>query len=415
MKKITGNMNGSHRIHIALSCAAAMTLSACGSDDNNDTNSSSAGALYAVPTQVYSADFSTSTSYFPLISSLDDIESVSLDDAREVDKRGSLARVGDWVFIASTGGDSIMRRFTVSDSGQLVEDGQLSFANYGISYFSLDPWGNTMINDTTAYMATGTDGGFVVWNPSTMQITGQIAGPDIVRDGYTLENSPPIARGNRMYVVYTYVNKAAAEYLAKPMYLAAYDTTTNEIVSLTTEERCPQLYSRPFMDENEDIYFSGWTWTAGAAVVSDYPSSCALRVKKGEDTFDQSWILNFGEELTGGREAALMSYLGNGKALVDVFYHEEANVPATATGREAALMPFWRLWEFDLNAKTGGPVEAFGFKGGGYAYGTVDDRTLLFLPKDGTYSETTVYDMSTGTPSELFKIDGYSYNVVRVR
>lgn len=367
---------------------------------------------FVVPTQLYSPDFSTSTSYVPVVSSLD-VDEVSIDDAKELNGRASSAVVGEWLFLASSS-EPVVTRYTVDDEGRLSEDGRLNFSNYGVpEHFSIDSWGAVFVNEEKAYIFNGSDGSHIVWNPSTLEITGEIPGPDVVVEGYNLE-SVAIVRGDRMYRVFTALNYDTWEFLAEPQYMAVYDVESDELVDLVEETRCPQLYSRPFVDESGDIYFSGWVWTPGLTLTSDYPKSCALRVKSGEDDFDRDWQLDFAADLTDGREAGIMRYLGNGKALLDVFYDERADINDETDAQELSNTPNWRLWTVDLEAMTGAPVEGLDFKAGGYTDVQVDGRTFLMVPNEN-YSRTTAYEVIDGEAVETFEIEGSSYQMVRVR
>jgi len=371
-----------------------------------------AESWFAVPTQVYGAEFLTSTSYVPLVPSLD-VSRIELDDAKELDGRASARRVGDWLFIAGSS-EPVVTRYTVDDAGSLHEDGRLNFGNYGLpEYFSIDAWGAVFVNEEKAYIFNGSNGSHVIWNPTTMKITGEIPGPDIVVEGYNME-SVAVVRGERMYRIFTFLNYETWEFLTEPQYLAVYDVENDELLDLVEETRCPQIYNRPFVDENDDIYFSGWVWTPGLALTGDYPKSCALRVNAGEDSFDPEWQLNFADEITDGREAGMLRYLGDGKALLDVFHDERVEIDDDTDAQELVNTANWRLWTVDLNDLSGGPVEAFDYKAGGYTDIQVDDSTYLMVP-NADYSETTAYEMVDGDAVERFKIEGSPYQMVRAR
>jgi hypothetical protein len=371
-----------------------------------------AGALFAVPTEVYGPGFETSASYVPVVPSLD-VARIDLGSAREVGGRASVATVGQWLFIASSQAP-VINRFEIAADGSLRDAGSLSFANYGVpEFFSIDPWGGVFINSAKAYIFNGSDGSHVVWNPTTLEITGEIAAPGIPRNGYNFE-SVSVVRGNRLYRIFTLLNYDTWEFLPAPQYLVVYDLTNDTVVSTSEETRCPQLYSRPFIDEQGDIYFSGWVWTPGLALTGDYPTSCALRVPAGQDTFDPTWQLNFGAEVTGGREAGIMRYLGGGRALLDVFYSERTTVDASTDPQELVNTPNWRLWSIDLESKTGAPVEGLDFKAGGYQDVAVADRTFLMVPNND-YSETTGYEVKDGQAVRGFAIQGSSYHMVKLR
>jgi hypothetical protein len=387
--------------------------SACGEESSPAEDSGNGeGPLFAVPSQVYGADFATSTSYVPLVPSLD-VDEISLDDAREVDGRASVAAIGEWLFIASSSAP-VIDRFEVEADGSLKKAGSLNFMNYGVpEHFSIDPWGAVLISPEKAYIFNGNDGSHVIWNPTTLEITGEIEGPDIVQEGYNFE-SIAFVRGDRMYRLFTFLNYDSWEFLAEPQYLAVYDLEKDELIDIVEDSRCPQLYSRPFMDERGDIYFSGWSWTPGLTLTSDYPSSCALRVKKGEDRFDPDWKLDFAAQITDGRQAAVLRYLGDGKALLDVFHDERVTIDEDTDAQELSNTPNWRVWTVDLNSKTGSPMEGLDFKAGGYQDIEVDGSTFLMVPNED-YSETTAFEVVDGEAEERFKIQGSSYHMVQVR
>ena len=410
--------------------AASLLSVACGDDDADDDATANGGQggsgftsagsggdaaegpLFAVPTQVYGADFATSTSYVPVVPSLD-VARISIDEARELDGRASVATVGKWLFMASSS-SPVVQRFEVGADGALSAAGSLNFANYGLpEYFSIDAWGAVFVNSEKAYIFNGSDGSHIVWNPTTLKILGEIPAPGVVKAGYNLE-SIAVVRGSRMYRIFTLLNYDSWEFLTEPQYLAVYDTESDRQLELVQESRCPQLYSRPFVDEAGDIYFSGWVWTPGLTLTSDYPASCALRIRADEDAFDQDWQLNFAEEVTGGREAGILRYLGDGRALLDVFHDERVTIDGDTDAQELSNTANWRLWSIDLETKQGGPLEGLDFKAGGYQDVQVDGRTFLMVP-NGDYSETTAYAVEGEQLEEGFKIQGSSYHMVKVR
>ena len=369
--------------------------------------------LFAVPTEVYGADFASSASYIPLVTSLD-VPRIELGNAREVTGRASAAVIGPWLFVASSAAP-VVERFEVQPDGSLRDAGRLSFANYGLpEFFAIDAWGAVFINPEKAYIFNGSDGSHVVWNPTTLEITGEIAAPPgILRMGYNFE-SVSLVRGNRLYRVFTLLNYDTWEFLAAPQYLAVYDLDRDTLLSTVEESRCPQLYSRPFLDERGDIYFSGWVWTPGLTLTSDYPASCALRVPAGQDTFDLSWQLNFAADVTAGREAGVLRYVGGGKALLDVFHAERTTIDASTDPQDLVNTPNWRLWSIDLATKTGAPVEGLDFKAGGYTDVSVGERAFLLVANEG-YSETTAFEVTGGQAVRGFSIQGSSYQLLQLR
>lgn len=397
----------------AIGCDSDVNSAGGGGGEGGGTEGGASGvAHFAVPTEIYGADFASSTSYIPIVPSLD-VDRIKLDKAREVDARASMAVVGDWIFVASSS-TPVIERFEVQSDGSLHAAGRLGFANHGLpEFFAIDDWGAVFVDAEKAYVFNTTDGSHVVWNPTTLEITGEIPGPDIFEEGYQFE-SIAIVRDKRMYRLFTLLNYDTWDFLAAPQYLAVYDVETDQLISLVEESRCPQLYSRPFVDEAGDIYFSNFIWTPVLSLTSDYPHSCALRVKKGEQTFDPDYQLNFAQDITAGREAGILRYLGNGKALLDVFHDERVTIDKKTDAEELANTPNWRLWSVDLNKKTGEPVPDFDFKAAGYQDVDVDGRTFLMVPNED-YSETTSFEIAGDEVNESFTIQGSSYFMARVK
>jgi hypothetical protein len=419
MKLINGKL-GLDRLALASVLALAASMSACSEEDtgvadnanvgdgDGDAGSDAGSEWFVVSTQIYG---DTTTSYIPVVSSLD-VEEISLKNAKELDGRGTIAQVGEWLFVA-TSTAPVVTRYTIGDDGSLTEDGRLNFSNHGVpEFFAINAWGAVFVNEEKAYIFNGSDGSHVIWNPTTMKITGEIEGPGIVEEGYDME-SVAVVRGNRMYRIFTFLNYETWEFLQEPQYLAVYDVETDELLSMSEETRCAQLYALPAVDENDDIYFSGHVWTPGLALTSDYPKSCSLRVKAGEDELDADWQLDFAD-ITDGREAATMRYLGDGKALLDVFHDERVEITDDSDPEELVSTSDWRLWLIDLEAKTGEPVEGIGFKGAGLTDIKVGDRTFLMLP-NADWSETTAWELVDGEAVEGFKIQGNSYQTLQLR
>lgn len=368
--------------------------------------------LYAIPTQVYGPDFASSTSFVPLVQALD-VARIELDQAREWDGRASVLTLGEWLFVASSS-EPVIHRFEVEADGSLVEAGSLSFADYGVpAFFSIDPWGNIPISSTKAYVFNGSDGGHVIWNPTTFEIVGEIPGPDVIRPGWNLE-SIGVVRGNRLFRIFTYLDYDAWSFDANTQVLAVYDVESDELVELIEDARCPLLYNRPFEDEQGTLYFSGWVWTPTETLVHGAPKNCALRILKGETKFDEDWQLTYADDITEGREAGILRYLGNGQALLDVFHHERVTLTDETNSQELANSANWRLWKIDLEQRTGAPVAGLDFKPGGYQDVQVGGRTFLMVPNDA-YSETTAYEVANGEAVVGFNVQGYSYHMAQLR
>jgi hypothetical protein len=367
--------------------------------------------LYAIATEIYGADFATSTSFIRLVSSLDGGE-IDLGAAREYNGRATLGTVGDWLFIMD-GEQPIIERFSVGADGALTQTGQLSFANYGMPYWTIDAWGNTMVSPTQAYFTNPGDGSLIVWNPTSMEIVREIPLPLDAPAGLELQAAPAYLRGDRLFRLFSWANFDTFEFSKAPQQLGVYDTTSDELVALAEDDRCPAVYSEPFEDEAGALYFSNHVWSPMETLVKGAPQSCSLRVLAGEAAFDPEWQLKYAD-FADGREGAVLRYLGNGQALADIFHDERTTITSETDPSELGQSSNWRLWTVNLETDVGAPIEGLDFKPGGYNDVHVGGRSFILMPSDN-YARTTAYELLDGAAIRRFGIQGSAYHMVELR
>jgi len=373
-------------------------------------DSAAGSTFYAIATEIYGADFSSSTSLVQLVPSLD-VGEIDLGSAREYNGRATVGTVGGWLFIMD-GEEPIVERFSVGADGSLTPNGQLSFANYGMPYWSIDDWGNTMVSPTKAYFTNPGDGALIVWNPTTMEIVRDIALPVEASADLELQSAPAYLHGDRLFRLFSWANFDTFEFSRVPQQLAVYDTATDELVSLSEETRCPAVYSVPFEDESGNLYFSNHVWSPMETLVKGAPQSCSLRVLAGESTFDPSWELRYAD-FAQGREGAVLRYLGNGQALADIFHAERTAITDATDPSELGQSSNWRLWAVDIDAGAGAPIEGLDFKPGGYNDVHVGGRSFILMPT-ADYARTTAYELEAGAAVQRFAILGSSYHMVEL-
>lgn len=179
------------------------------------------------------------------------------------------------------------------------------------------------LSATKAYLSLAGLGLIYIFNPETMQKTGEIdltslgiqdKNPDIgimiERDGYVFAGLSQMVGG------WT----SPADY--KQADVAVIDSKTDKLVKMISEKTSGfSQATRPidpkslFMDENRDIYIS---CIGNFGMVAGHKGGI-LRIKKGETDFDPTyhWTITGapieGEEKTGAF-AATICYVGNGKA-----------------------------------------------------------------------------------------------------
>jgi hypothetical protein len=364
--------------------------------------------LYAIASTVFLPE--TETTYVNLIESLD-VAQIDYTKSVEFPGRAAIGTFGGWLYVSDGEAPEIAR---LSVSGpQPREVGRLSFANFGLETAAVDEWATTFVNEGKAYLFNADSGSHIVWNPASMQITGEIEAPDLVRKNLSLDGSTAVIRGDRLYRTFFWKDWKAYRTSTEQV-LATYDVTTDTLVGTAPETRCPGLNNRVERDETGALYFSNWIYNVTETLVRDAPRSCALRILPGADGFDPGWVLPFAE-LTQMREAAGLSYLGNGKAFLAVFHHERVMIDAMTDPNELALSPNWRLWGVDLAQRTARPLEGIDWLVGGYSTVRLDGRTFVLVPGD-ELAKTSVYEITGGGRATLrFEARGFAYQFVKIR
>lgn len=396
---------------LALCAVLGSGCSDGGAQGDDDRGAGAADTpLYVLANEVYTD--SGSTSYLHVLKTLDVTQ---LDDSRAIEYAGGRALIttyAGWLFVV--GPESpVISRFSAGDDGSLVLDGEMSLLDYGFAP-DVSEWGNSFIHAQKAYLYNAADGTSVIWNPSTMEITGLVDqnGFDLVRDGFTLDGSPGVVRGDRLFRTMYWIDWDAYEW-SEELYLAVYDTTSDRLLELVEDRRCPGLNNRPSRDEQGNLYFTNWIWNVGATLVSGAPASCALRVAPGEEQFDPDWTLPY-RTLTEGREAAMYSYLGDGRGLLSVFHDENMTIDETTAPAELVSTPNWRVWSMDFEAGTGAPLEGLGWMTGAATSVRLDGRSFLMVPGEN-WASTDIYEIESGAAVHRFGVDGWSFQYHQLR
>lgn len=397
----------------ALALFAALSMGGC-SDASEPQSKSSAerasGSLYAVMYEVFTAD--DSDSYLSIFDTLD-IDALDTKRAREfAGGRAYMQTYNEWVFVGEPS-SPIIHRYSLGRGGELTDQRDLSLGNFGIAEASIDDWGINFVSPTKAYYFSYEDGTIIVWNPSTMEITGEIDPPvDYLRDGFETNCSTAAVRGNRLYRSIYWEDTESAERSPDQM-LLVYDTDEDRVVASSTETRCAALGNRTYTAEDGTIYFSNWIWPISDTILNGAPPHCALRINPDADTFDPEWKFEYAD-IASGREGAMFTYLEDGKGLVSIFHDEEAHHDETTDAWDYAANPNWELWNIDIEARTGSPVEGVPRNTGAYTPVQIDGREFVMIPGEG-WEKTQLYELDGTRAKPYVDIPGWSYMFTKLR
>jgi hypothetical protein len=393
--------------HLVVLLAA---LAACG-DDPPAVTTPDAGAGARFPTSSVVLGQDSQTTYLSFLQTLDN-QVIDLGQARELAGWADLWVHEGKVFMTDGSAPSLTR-YSVNAQGQLIEDGRLSFLNHGAESAAF--WTNLFISPTKAYLFIMKDRLVVTWNPTSMEITGTFPLPGLEdRGALTLQvpstDRSSVVRGNRAYVPTVWANwKDYA--LSEDSVILVIDTATDHLVG-TTPVSCPNI-NVATVDDQTNIYFSNWVFSVAPTLLDGKARACAVRIKAGSDQLDPTWSLTFAD-VTNGREAAALRFIGDGKALMSVFHHERAQIEPTTDRYALVESANWSFWTIDLATREAKPTEGIGWHAGGFYSTRIDRRNLLFVPS-ADYASTVAYEMfPNGTTERRWDTKGWATRLFKL-
>jgi hypothetical protein len=242
------------------------------------------------------------TTYVNVLSSLEAAD--DLDRSREFAGWADLWVHAGKLFVAD-GEAPVMTRHAVDAEGGFIEEGRLSFQNYGAT--SVAFWNQLFVADDKAYLFNAEAREVVVWNPSTLATVGSFRLPDLPDRGAQRLAGPSadragVVRGNRAYVAFYWASWDDYA-LSDDSVILVLDTQTNAVLR-TIPVACPEL-NFASVDASGAIYFSNWGFSAVPTLLDGKPKACAVRILAGSEDVDPAWSLTFAD-LTGGREASAL-------------------------------------------------------------------------------------------------------------
>lgn len=405
---------------LALAALAASLSVSCGGRDATVLPGSSAGApspapddveppsaepVYVTSSIVFDSD--GQNTYVSLLSSLEP-QSVDLQGAREFPGWSSIWGHEGKLFI-SDGEAPTITRFAVGDDGGLSDEGRLNFLNQGAQYAD-----SAFVGPDKAYVFAEQG---VVWSSRSLGITGSFELPVVPdREGGMLYSGLRTGRGlavrgNRTYVATSWGNWD--EYaVSEDSIIVVLDNDTDRVIEMLPVP-CPYI-DVASMDDDGNIYFSNWVYSVGPTLLYGKKPACAARIRAGEDRIDPDWSLTFAD-VTGGREAAALRFVGERQALISVYHQEQAQLGAQTDPAALADAANWRFWLLDLDTLAARPIDAIGYHAGGFATARIDSRTFLMVPS-ADYESTSVYEITPdGAAQPRWTVQGWATELFALR
>jgi hypothetical protein len=335
---------------------------------------------------------------------------VALDEAREFPEYSPADPVGGKLAIAS-GEAPTLTFFSIDDDGVWSEDAQLSFANFTTQSLA----GNVPVSPTKAYVPFDTTN-HARYDLETFSIGGEVGAPSdipLMRDGLTANRGfGQELRGTTLFQPYYYADMAFQSY-TRESFIAVIDTETDS-VGPSLEVPCPHLHITSADDEG-NLYFSNGQGSIAAAVLTPgHAPNCFARINAGETTVDPSSIRLF-RDLAEGREGSNLFYLGEGKALFNVYHAERDNLSEQTEYGAVDFSSSYHLWTLDLATGQSAMLEGIDFAGGQFTALRLDGRTIITIPEPD-YSSTAFYEVTpAGGASKLFEVEGWAFKTFRLR
>jgi len=392
---------------------ALVLLAACGDEatvtPDPAAGGSSDGPLYLIATSFSAGD--QDETYL--------VTSTSFDAATTIDSTsgpkllgGVVPTVHGGAVFAPDDSGPVITRFDVGADDRLRAGQQLSFAGVGMT--ELFSWHIYVVSDTKGYVFDPAGSRIIVWNPSTMELTGaQIDLPMIVREGWlpnlVFEHSGPVRRGSTLLVPLGWQDLDFNSRYASGV--LAIDTDTDSVVSMDEDERCGETYATVTAPDGA-VYFFPPDWTSAPHYFADlHQPTCVLRVPVGSTSFEEGFALDLSQLGSGLAASGAVPDGASGFLFtsVDSELWDDGNNEAGA---------FWKAWHYDFTTEQSRPIETLPAWSGQLYYVNVGGKFFVpYWQETETGDETTIYRVGTGNadPEPLFSFDGNWYGLARLR
>jgi hypothetical protein len=306
-----------------------------------------------------------------------------------------------------------LTKYSVTETAALVEQGRVSFQSYATDTAAF--WRNRFVAPDKAYLFVMAERQVVVWDPRAVEIERTFELPELADRGaqtpYVTTDRGAVVRENRLYVTVSWGDWDNYS-LSNDSAILVIDTEHDEVID-TLAVPCPDL-NVASMDDRGDIYFSNWVYGIGPSLFEAGTSSCAVRIKAGESSLDESWSLTFAD-VTGGRQAAALRFIGAGKALISVFHDERVDITPEAERSAIADSANWRSWTLDLDTLDATELAGLDWHAGGVYASRIDGQNHVFIPS-ADYSSTEAFELfSNGSVEPRWTATGWVTRLFKVR
>jgi hypothetical protein len=301
-------------------------------------------------------------------------------------------------------------RYELGADDTLKPGARLSLQPFGVN--ALEPQGVHFVSATKAYYKDSDQLQVLVFNPTTMTVDRTIPLPrGLVAPGQETTFSRWATRAGEAYFTLGTTDKDYTR-VTPGTTLVRLDTQTDALTTVA-EPRCRGINRVGKVGETL-YFFSDVINGFGHAV---YPNDggqpdCILRIVPGQQTFDPSYLGSVAPAL-GGKIATILAVTEDGEAWMQAI--DPAVMPtAKGTTYTEWYKNGWHWMHIPL-ASLSNPVDV-GLPKGSYSAQTVIDGNRFFISQSTpNYAQTTLVDLSSGTPQPGISFSGMVLDVERIR
>jgi hypothetical protein len=375
--------------------------------EESDSGAPEEGPLYLASTWI-ATDEMTNT-YVAVIDSLEGDE-LDLSNPLEIGGYGD-AWVSDGAVFVADGESPTVTRYTLDDDGQLEAGDTLDFSAYGVTGAAF--YDNDVLSPTKAYLANVSGLEYVVWNPTTMEITGTAAWPEIDFGEGLMPFHSYTDRGGAvvdgLYFHGIYAHDEDFFRFGDHSLITVWDIETDELVDMI-EVPCPMMDVASVGDDGY-LYVSGWSYMPLSFDAGYSEVNCAARIDLETRELDQDWLLDYSEALDGEQGSGLRAVSGH-EGIFAVFHGSGVEVVDNIDIWELDVGDDdWELYSIDLDTRDVEPTGVL-FSDGSYYESHVDGDYYVYL---GAGTQTQVYQRTGGAYVKKLKAAGWMSRLFRLR
>lgn len=367
-------------------------------------------SVYALTTQVFGE--LEDNSYVLLTERLSADTELSLDDAVIEIAGRALAtgpENGGVLFVAGELGPTITR-YDLTDAGKLAGGSTVSFLGRGVTSFGEYGGQFQYISEEKAYWFDGPTAQIVVWNPTTMKVTGALPLTSLAAENQVLSfTAAPVRDGNKLYSFVAWREGLA---ITSRSAVVVVDTES-DAVEIVEDDRCG--YARDGVLSDGKLYVATEAFGSAAHYLDDTnPAPCLLRFDTATATFDADFMVTLSSLFDGSPAGSLVVGPDN-QAFLRVL--DTGSIPEGVTNpRVLAGVAAWDWYQLTPGDEPSvSKVKGASLAGGSVLPFTLGSRSFAPLFIDG--EETQFLELTTDGPAKgkALTIPGLVFSAAKLR